>query len=300
MYVLPVVSIITINFNQTEVTRDLLLSLQGISFKSIEVIVVDNGSQDESIRSLQSEFPAVKIIQTGKNLGFAGGNNKGIHASTGKYLVFINNDVEVTPGFLEPLIDTFLAYPRCGLATPKIIFHNRDEIIQYAGSGSINVFTSRGNRTGYLEKDTGQHDSVHQTELGHGACLMASRDVVEKVGAMPELYFLYYEEHDWTEQAKKKGFDVYYVGTSKIYHKESVSTGKNSPLKTYYLSRNRILFVRRNSSTVASFIAFFYILIIAIPKNVLTLIATRNFANIKPYCRGAFHGLFYNLLWFKN
>lgn len=282
----PLVSIISVNFNQTEVTKELLRSLRHVTYPSIEVIVVDNGSVDRSIESIASEFPEVTLISTGKNLGFAGGNNVGIRAAKGDFLLLLNNDTEVVPGFLEPMVEVLQTMPHAGMATPKIIYHNRAETIQYAGSSRISSITGRGVRIGYMETDKGQYDKVYRTELGHGACLLVSRAVVNKVGLMPEQYFLYYEEHDWTETAKENGFLVYYVGTSKIYHKESISTGKNSPLKTYYMSRNRILFARRHSTKLNLFFATLYIVLIAAPKNVLQYCFSGDRQNLSAYIKG--------------
>jgi GT2 family glycosyltransferase/carbonic anhydrase/acetyltransferase-like protein (isoleucine patch superfamily) len=290
----PLVSIITINYDQTEVTRDLLISLRKISYSKVEIIIVDNGSRDDSILNLRNDFPEINIIQTKKNLGFAGGNNVGFRIAKGEYIVLVNNDVEVTPNFLEPLVETFQLNPQCGLASPKIIFFDRNEVIQYAGSNKISPYTGRGDRQGYLEMDGGQYNSINETQLGHGACLMVSRDLIKRIGNMPEFYFLYYEEHDWTERAKSIGFKVFFVGTSKIYHKESISTGKNSPLKTYYLTRNRILFLRRNSSLIQRIVSYFFIVFIATPKNLFDFILQRDVPNLKAYIRGFVAGLFYN------
>jgi GT2 family glycosyltransferase len=285
----PLVSIVTVNYNQTLVTRDLLLSLRKVSYPNVEIIVIDNGSSDDSINSLRPEFPEIQLIRTNQNLGFAGGNNVGIRIAKGDYLLLLNNDVEVTPGFLEPLVETLQNEPNAAIASPKIVFYGRNEMIQYAGSSKINMFTGRGRRIGYLETDNGQYDYIHPTDLGHGACIMVSRKAIAAVGLMPEDYFLYYEEHDWTETMKRKGFRVYFVGTSKIYHKESVSTGRNSPLKTYFLSRNRLLFARRNSSGLVKMISIIYILLIALPKNVFQL---RDKANMRAYLDGVLWNFF--------
>lgn len=282
----PLVSIITVNYNQTQVTRELLLSLRNITYPSVEVILVDNGSSDNSIVSLRKEFPEIKLIQTGANLGFAGGNNVGIRQASGDYFVLINNDLEVTPDFLEPLVKTMMDNVNAGLASPKILYFDKGEIIQYAGATRISAFTGRGKKIGHLQIDNGQFDTIRNTDLGHGACLLISKKVFDTIGLLPEEYFLYYEEHDFTERAKSKGFEVYYVGTSKVYHKESISVGRNSPLKTYYQTRNRILYLKRNCSKVTLIISMLFFVFIAVPKQALGFLMRKDIANLKAYLRG--------------
>lgn len=280
------VSIVTINYNTTPVTRDLLRSLRTVSYPSLEIIVVDNASADKSCRSLKDEFPEINLIESGKNLGFSGGNNLGIRASRGDYVLLVNNDVEVTPGFLEPMLAVFRQDPTAGMVSPKIVYYNRGELVQYAGSNGINPWTGRGKKRGSLQVDNGQFDFVQETQLVHGACLMVSRELLEKAGMLHEEYFLYYEEHDWAERAKKKGFKMYYAGTSKIYHKASVTTGSESPLKSYYMARNRIMFLRRNVEPPAFFAAMFIFLFLATPKNILSYTARARFMNLREYVRG--------------
>lgn len=282
----PLVSIITVNFNQTNVTREFLASLKNITYPAFEVLVVDNGSEDSSIADLQAEFPWIKLIFTHRNLGFAGGNNVAIRIAKGDYILLINNDTEVSPGFLEPLVRTFQQKPDVGLVSPKIIYFNREERIQYVGSIRSHPVLGRGKRIGYLETDTGQYDEVRETDYGHGACLMASRAVIDSIGGLPEVYFLYYEEHDWTVQAKAAGFKVYFVGTSKIYHKESISIGNNSPLKTYYHSRNRILFMRRNAKGASFILALLFFTFLATPKKIGAYILKMDYQNLRAYIKG--------------
>jgi GT2 family glycosyltransferase len=282
----PLVSIITVNYNQTEVTRELLQSLQQITYPAFEIIVVDNGSRDDSVLALKEEFREITVIQTGKNLGFAGGNNVGIRRGKGEYFLLINNDVIATQTFLEPLVDALIDNEDGGLASPRILYYGKDELIQYAGAVRINSLTGRGRKIGHLQHDRGQYNSVTTTALGHGACLLISNKVLKSVGLLPEVYFLYYEEHDFAEQAKAKGFGIYYVGTSKVYHKESVSIGKANPLKTFYQTRNRILYLKRNSSPLmlAVFLLFFFV--IAVPKRTVKYLLKKDFENLRAYFTG--------------
>src|SRR5690606_19709409 len=103
-------------------------------------------------------------------------------------------------------------------------------------------------RIGWMEKDHGQHDQLRKTDLAHGAAMMVPRSVIDQVGMMPEFFFLYYEEVDCCETIKRAGYDIYFVPGSRIYHKESRSIGKTSTLESYYMTRNRLLFMRRNTT----------------------------------------------------
>lgn len=279
----PRVSIITINFNQLHHTLALLQSLRKISYPDIEVIVVDNASSVDPTAEIKSKFPEVHVIASRENLGFAGGNNLGIKSSTGEYILFLNNDTEVDPGFLEPMVELFETNPNAGAASSKIIYYNSDNIIQYAGSTCVNPMTGRNKRLGYMEKDLGQHDQLRETELAHGCAMMVPKKIIEKVGLMPELFFLYYEEIDWCETIKRAGYKIFYVPGSKVYHKESMSVGKNSTLKTYYMTRNRLLYMRRNSSGLNKVLSFAFFMFLAFPKNILKYLYHRELAHVKAF-----------------
>jgi GT2 family glycosyltransferase len=280
------VSIITINYNQLHHTLALLESLRHLTYPLVETIVVDNNSVENPTAKIKEKFPEVKVIASGVNLGFAGGNNLGVVASDGEYILFLNNDTEVDPGFLEPLVSLFESNPHAGAASSKIIYHNSDNIIQYAGSTCLNPMTGRNKRIGYMEKDLGQHDQLRETDLAHGCAMMVPRKVIDKVGMMPELFFLYYEEIDWCESIKRGGYKIYYVPGSKVFHKESMSVGKNSTLKTYYMTRNRLLFMRRNSSGISKFMALCFFLFISLPKNMLTYLLRKEIEHVKAFWRG--------------
>jgi GT2 family glycosyltransferase len=272
----PRVSIITVNYNQVALTCALIESLQKVSYPDVEIIVVDNGSPEDATRIITGNHPNVRFVRSEKNLGFAGGNNLGVEVSTGKYLLFLNNDTEVDRGFLEPLVHVFETHPAAGVASPKILYYDSDSIIQYAGSTRVNPFTGRNKRLGFMEKDQGQHDRLKITDLAHGAAMMVPRSVIEKVGMMPEFFFLYYEEIDWCESIKKAGYQIYFVPASKVYHKESMSVGKHSALKTYYMTRNRLLFMRRNTAGVKKIFWVLFYLIFSLPKNAMSFALKRD------------------------
>ncbi|HSJ66273.1 MAG TPA: glycosyltransferase family 2 protein, partial [Anditalea sp.] len=133
----PLVSIISINYNQSQLTIEMIRSLKKISYPNYEIIIVDNASPSEDPQLIADAYPDVTLIRSKENLGFSGGNNIGIRAAKGEYFLFLNNDTEVESDFLEPLVDHFKSHPETGIASPKIIFFGTDDRIQYAGCTGI-------------------------------------------------------------------------------------------------------------------------------------------------------------------
>jgi GT2 family glycosyltransferase len=279
-----------VNFNQRAVTVECLNSLKQVTYPNLEIFMVDNGSASEN-RVSAHEFPDVTFIQSETNLGFAGANNLALKVATGDYFLLLNNDTEVPPEFLDPLVSTFADHPDAGIVSPKIIFYNTDHLIQYAGTVAINPLTCRGYTIGYKEKDLGQYDREYQTDLAHGACMLIRKEVVEKIGMLYEKYFLYYEEYDFCEMAKRAGFSIYYNGHSHILHKHSVSVGVFSPLKSYYMSKNRILFARRNFTPLNKLMSITYYFLLALPKNILSEALSGRSKNSIAMVKGAFRNL---------
>lgn len=280
---LPLVSIVTINYNHCDVTCDMLQSLSRITYPNIEIIVIDNDSPDDNPEIIKERFPGVTLILNPVNLGFAGANNLGIQLSKGDYVLLINNDTEVTPGFLEPLVRKMESDPKIGAVSPKIRFHYAPETIQYAGMTHINTYTVRNRAIGFHEKDNGQYDEDRLSAYAHGAAMMTSRKIIHEIGLMSTAFFLYYEELDWGFRLRKAGYQIFYVHNSVIFHKESVSTGKMSPLKTYYLNRSRLLYFRRNVTGYKLIIGIIFQMFISVPKNILSYLFTGKIDLLRAY-----------------
>lgn len=284
---LPLVSIITLNWNTTQVTCEFLHSVSNTNtYPNIEVIVVDNGSSENPLSAFKEAYPAANVILTGKNLGFAAGNNVGIRASKGEYLFIVNNDTEFTPGLIAGLVETFATYPDAGMVSPKFHYFFQKGTIEYAGYNSVNALTGRNGMIGCRQPDNGQYDQASVTNYAHGGGMMLPRAVVDKVGLMPEHFFLYYEEFDWSEQVKRGGYKIYYQPKSLIYHKESMTTGKSSPLKTFYLTRNRILFMRRNMPALNNLVFFSYFILFTIPKNTASFLLRGQSDHLRSFWKG--------------
>lgn len=268
-------SIITINYNGLKDTYELLETLP-LEDESIEVIVVDNASNEDEATILEQRYPQIKVIRSKENLGFAGGNNLGIQASHGKYLFFINNDTllrckkeDVRCKMFQPLIDRLESSPKIGMVSPKIRFSWGTNPIQYAGYTPLSSITMRNRTIGCGEADNGQYDISHSTPYAHGAAMMVKREVIDKIGLMPECYFLYYEELDWSIMIRRADYDIWYEPTSTVYHKESQATGQNSPLKSYYMTRNRLLFAKRNINSPQRYLTYLYLIVIVASRDIM-------------------------------
>ena len=243
----PDISIITINYNGLEETCQLIESLQQYPQDcSYEFIVVDNGSIQNEALLLQKKYPEVHVIRSEQNVGFSGGNNLGIQTAKGKGIFLLNNDTLVTANDLKYLYERLYSSSVIGAVSPKIKFAFPPQHIQFSGFTPLSKYTLRNRTIGYNETDEGQFDIPQETSYLHGAAMMVKREVVEQVWRMPEIYFLYYEEMDLCTQMSRQGYQLWYEPRCTIYHKESRSTGKDSPLKTYYLTRNRLLYAWRN------------------------------------------------------
>lgn len=251
-------SIITINYNGFKDTCELIDS---ITFNDdMEVIVVDNGSIEDEAALISQYYPQVKAIRSDKNLGFAGGNNLGIKASKGKYLFLINNDTIFKDFNILPLIMRLESSPTICMVCPKIRFAWGNNPVQFAGYTPLSKITIRNQAIGYGKEDKGQYDTPHSTPYAHGAAMLIKREAIEKVGLMPECYFLYYEELDWSMMFTRAGYEIWYEPTCTIYHKESQSTGQDSPLRTYYITRNRLLLVKRNRVGLIKYLSYIYLI----------------------------------------
>jgi len=290
---MQLVSIITVNFNQPQVTEALFASIAAITINiPVEVIVVDNGSKENHVPRWVIAYPEYTFIRSEKNLGFAGGNNIGIHAAKGDCLFLVNNDTEFTQGLVEALADTLDKHPATAIVCPKIHYFTDKDVIQYAGFTKMNFFTCRNSCIGEHEKDNGQYNNASgPTAYAHGAAMMVRTSATAKAGLMAENFFLYYEEGDWCESFKRAGYTIEVNMQALIYHKESISVGKNSLMKEYFMNRGRILFIRRNATAFQTFIFWIYFALVVTPRNILAYKKNKQ----KGYARALKNAIWWNM-----
>ena len=277
-------SIITINYNGLKDTCELIDS---IPFKvKMEVIVVDNTSKQDEASIISERYPQIKVIRSQKNLGFAGGNNLGIKEAQGKYILLINNDTYFKELNIDALIERLESSDKISIVCPKLRFAWGNNPIQFAGFTELSPITIRNQAIGFGEEDHGQYDTAHPTPYAHGAAMLIKREALDKVGLMPECYFLYYEEIDWSMMFTRAGYEIWYDPACTVYHKESQTTGQNSPLRTYYITRNRLLLVKRNYKGINKYLSYIYLIGIVGLRDILKYSFTRQTGLLKAVLMG--------------
>jgi GT2 family glycosyltransferase len=241
----PLVSVIILNFNGRDLLRKCLQSVFKTEYPNYEVIVVDNGSTDESCVVVEREFPHVQLIRSHENCGYSEGNNIGILNSRGEFMVLLNNDTVVNPEWLSELVPEAERNPEY-FYQPKILFVGSDRI--NSAGNCVQLFGFAFPR-GLGEVDVGQYDGKCEVSYASGACVLASRRLVEDVGFLDEGFFTFYEDVNWGWRALMRGYKTIYVPSAVIYHKWGSSWGRlMSSRKFFLIERSRVASVLRNYS----------------------------------------------------
>ena len=277
-------SIITVNYNGF---KDTCALIESIPFnENMEVIVVDNASKKDETNVIQAKYPHVKVIRSKQNIGFAGGNNLGIKAASGKYILFVNNDTYFKDFNVQSLIERISSSDNIGIVCPKIRFAWDNNPIQFAGYTPLSKITVRNRAIGFGEDDLGQYDTAHPTPYAHGAAMLIRRETIDTVGLMPECYFLYYEDLDWSIMFTRAGYSIWYEPACTIYHKESQATGQNSPLRIFYITRNRLLLIKRNWHGITKYLSYLYLIVIVAPHDMIKYTLQSRFDLTKAVFKG--------------
>jgi len=265
----PKIYIVLLNWNGYDLTRECIFSLLNIKYNNYEVIVVDNGSDDDSYSKLYREFgEKVDFIKNEKNLGFAEGNNAGIKYSVEKgadYLLILNNDTIVDELFLDKMIDYAECDSKIGILGSKIYYHSEPNIIWFSG-GYFSRLKAGMSVKGMDIEDNGDFNKVIDVDYITGCALLVKSEVVKKIGIFDKEYFNYAEDADFCFRAKREGYKVVFVPSSKVWHKVARSMkGNFSPFYLYFQSKNRLLLVKKNFSKIYLIYAVFIHIFCYIP-----------------------------------
>ena len=247
-YSCPRVVVIILNWYGREDTLECLASVKQIDYVNYEMIVVDNGSSDESVYAISKQYSDIVILQTGKNLGYAGGNNVGIRWSLERgadYVLLLNNDAIVDPGIITAFVKAAKDFMEGGLFGAKIFYYDKPDTLWNAGADWDPEFGCHRTR-GSQQKDGEAFNYIVESAYANGCALFACTAMLGNIGLLDEDFFLLYEETDLSYRAKKAGYKVYFVPEAKVWHKISVSIGgDNSPIARYFTARNQLLWASR-------------------------------------------------------
>jgi GT2 family glycosyltransferase len=242
------VSIIVLNYKGREDTLACLRSLEHLMYQNVSIILVDNESGDGTPEAVRAAHPRVTVIESGGNLGFTGGNNVGIRYALdhgADYIMLLNNDTIVAPDFINVLVKVMEQNPSVGVTGPVIYYYDAPETIWSAG-GEIDWAHGTTRMIGLNEEDKAQYGlSPRCVDFVTGCALMARRAVWEKIGLLDDKFFMYYEETEWCVRAGRAGYEINLVPASMIWHKISIEDRAVSPRTYYYMTRNRLLFLRK-------------------------------------------------------
>ncbi|MBD9355766.1 methyltransferase domain-containing protein [Methylomonas albis] len=247
----PKVAVIILNWNGKDDTIECLNSVKEIDYLNYNILVVDNGSNDDSLTSIKKLFPDVILIETGHNKGYAGGNNAGIrHALEigAEYIILLNNDTIVDKLVIKSFIEASAIIDNPSIMGGKIYYYSHPDRLWYAGARWLPSKLDF-EHIGLGQKDDPAFDRFSRVDYVTGCLMFIPAEIFHQVGLLDEDFFLTYEETDWCYRAKKLGYESYYIPAAKIWHKVSVSFGgPESPIFEYFMARNRLLWARKHLS----------------------------------------------------
>lgn len=287
------VAVVLVNWKGAGDTLDTLASLDAVTGVDLRPIVVDNGSPDDSVARLRAARPDLELVETGQNLGFAGGNLAGIrHALADpavSWVLLLNTDVHVAPNFLTPLLAA-CADPTVGAAGPKIFYADPADRLWAAG-GRLRVRETVTEEWGRGELDGPRWNTARDVTYLTTCCLLIPRDSLERVGPLDPAYFINVDDADWCRRALGAGYRLRYVPESVIWHKVAASTGGHyTPLKTFHTGRSNAIYARRHFG-VAGLLGFLLANLATLPLAFVREARRGNSKAVVSKLRGVWRGL---------
>ena len=270
----PKIHLIVLNWNDKELSRKCLSSIEKVSYSNYEVLIVDNNSEDGSVEFFKQHFPNYDILALKDNLKYAGGNNAAVdylQPNEEDYLVFINNDTIVSSDFLDHLIDPFLNDPNCIITVPKILFAMDINKIWYAG-GLVNMWKGTIDHIGIRNFDAPRYSFMMETDYATGCCLCISCTDFKKLNYFDTTFNMYCEDVDLSIRAKKMNRKIVYSPKSIILHSVSQSLGENSLKKIRNKLSGQVKLFWKHASGLQIITLTFHWLLFYLPLGMLKLI----------------------------
>lgn len=261
------VTIVILNWNGRSFLEQFLPSVMATDYEAFEVLVVDNGSADDSLSWLSQHYPQVRQLPLDKNYGFTTGNNLALPEVKTPYFVLLNNDVEVEAGWLRPLVDLMDQDPQVAAIQPKLLAYQDRERFEYAGAAGgfidkLGYPFSRGRIFELTEKDEGQFEEPCEIFWSTGACMLVRKSVVDEIGLFEDRYFAHMEEIDFCWRAKNFGYKIMYEPGGVAYHLGGGTLPRSSPRKTFLNARNSLATMLKNLPASQVWYKFFFRLVL--------------------------------------
>ena len=245
-------AVVILNWNGLKYLKEFIPFLvKYSSMNDVGLFVADNGSTDDSINYLKQNHPEIHLILLEQNFGFAEGYNKALNKIDAEYFVLLNSDVEVTEGWIEPLIKLMDSDKEIAACVPKIMDYYKRDCFEYAGAagGFIDKYAypfCRGRIFDEIEKDSGQYNNIESIFWASGACLFIRKEIYFKAGGLDGDFFAHMEEIDLCWRIKNMGYKIMFSHESKVYHVGGGTLSKNNPRKTYLNFRNNLYLLYKN------------------------------------------------------
>lgn len=240
----PFVCVLILNYNGKHLLKEALESYLANDYPNYKVVVVDNGSTDQSDEYVKANFPEVYVHRTEKNLKYSGGLNFGMEYAFNKlnadYVLITNNDVKAAPDLISALVETAERDKDIAFTIGKVYYYDQPDVLQTVGK-KFHPTLWNGGHIGNGEKDTGQYDKVEERYWCDDIYWLVRREVWEKTGGYDTEFAFQGEDFDWQVRAKQLGYKIMYTPKAKLWHKESMTIGKSSPFKAYYDARNPLI-----------------------------------------------------------
>ncbi len=244
-------AVVILNWNGKKMLERFLPSVTAHTQGDAEVIIADNGSTDDSLDFVRAQYPGLRIIELDKNYGFAGGYNRALQQVKADYYVLLNDDVEVTPGWIEPVVAQMQQHPDTAICQPKLLMYDQRDTFEYAGGagGFLDKYGypfCRGRMFTSLEQDNGQYNTPSEIFWASGAAMFVRADVWHQLGGLDDDFFAHMEEIDFCWRAKNAGYRVEYCPQSTVFHVGGGTLPKSNPRKTYLNFRNNMALLYKN------------------------------------------------------
>ena len=295
----PKVYVVTLNYNGLDWLKDCLDSISNLNYTNFNVLLVDNGSADNSIKFVKENYDDIEILENKSNLGYSEGFNRGINyaiKNDAEYILIMNNDTVIDKDALTQLVKTATTDSKIGFVSGKVYYHSKPNTFQTVGRLS-DPHTIVGPHVGSYEEDIGQYDKIKDYDFIDDVFMLVSTDTIKETGAYDKDFFLQYEETDWCIRVRKAGYRIVYVPEAKIWHKGTLTSGGTySPINTFYNARNRTIFMKKNSTQSQWFSYIIKLFFNVVPKRVINLVIKGQTHLIFSYISG----IISSLIWIIN